>query len=147
MPAPSLQKMREVAQKHLSDLGFLPCTIFELYWLCCVFVDYQSTGGFKFDKLTPPDWFPFPFGFKHEEFRCFKGHRIYPPEVWDEADRVFWFNRRPVMPSSQKEWDNDFREFPNREFVILLAPDHPVRKCFKTGRPTTKTPIGETFLE
>ena len=147
LPAPNLPRMREVAKNTLLGLAFPPCTVLELYWLCCVFVDYKAKVGFRFDNLIPPDWFPFPFGFNHEESYLFEGCRIYPPEVWDEADRVFWFERQPVLPTSQKEWEDDFNRFPNREFVMLLAPDHPVRKFIKKGRPIKATATGETILE
>jgi hypothetical protein len=101
---PSLEEVRNVAKKALVEMGFPSCTVFGLYWLCCVFADYEVVGGYKFDKLVLPDWFPFPSGFKWDKFGFswdknldFKGKRIYPPEVWDEADRRFWFARDPVL--------------------------------------------------
>ena len=57
---PSLEEMRDVAKNMLAKLDFPACTIFELYWLCCVFANYRTAHGFKFDKLVLPDWFPFP---------------------------------------------------------------------------------------
>jgi hypothetical protein len=62
--------MRDIAGKTLAELGFPKCTLFELYWLCCVFSDYAEysyyadlpqRSGFKFEKLVLPNWFPFPF--------------------------------------------------------------------------------------
>jgi hypothetical protein len=100
----SLEEMRELASRTLADLGFPGCTVFELYWLCCVFSDYEEcvgnydSWGFKFEKIILPDWFPLPFGFKAEPTLNFGGKRIYPPEVWDEADLRFWMDplRNPL---------------------------------------------------
>jgi hypothetical protein len=38
---PPLEEMRDVAARTLAELGFPKCTLFELYWLCCVFSDYE----------------------------------------------------------------------------------------------------------
>ncbi len=147
VPTPSLTQLKSAAKKALTNLGFPPCALFELYWLCCVYATYETAIGFKFDKLVLPTWFPFPFGFKEDDHLDFKGKRIYPPEVWDEADRLFWFKRQPLLPKSRKEWERRFAEFPDTDYVMLLPPDHSVRKLFKRGRPIKTTAVGETLVE
>lgn len=150
---PSLRKMRSVAGKALGELGFPSCTIFELYWLCCVLCDYATDGGFKFDKLVLPDWFPLPFGFKDEEFidkklLDLKGGCIKPPLVWDEADRMFWFAREPIAHYLPLEIrGQDFQHYPKKDFIIVLPSDHPIHKYVKRGRPPTTQANGETMLD
>lgn len=171
---PSLAEMRKFAQKTLTNLGFARCTLLELYWLCCIFADYQTKGGFNFEKIILPVWFPLPFGFENEENLLVKppapstyqrkarwesflqknrfmrpGRRILPPQVWDEADRKFWFDRDPLTqilrPEDRKESFHDYA--PNKDFTLLLSADHPVRKKVKTGRPITDKADGEAILE
>ena len=128
---------------------------FALYRLCCVFADYRTRYGFKFEKLVLPDWFPFPSGFKWDKFGFgrdktpdFKGKRIYPPEVWNEADRKFWFAREPVLRClSPKDRAARFQNYPDRDFKMVLAADHLVRKYIKRGRMLTTNDCGETLLE
>lgn len=146
---PSLQEMRSVAKNVLSELGFPDCTFFELYWLCCVFADYETKSGFYFEKLVMPDWFPFPHGFKHYDWIDLRGKRIYPPEVWDESDVMFWRERDSFAQFLHEPEKKQFLEemVPNREWVIVLPPDHPIRKSIRRGRPITTTPNGETLLE
>ena len=150
---PSLQYMRSVAQEALARLEFPPCTQIELYWLCCVFTDYWTQGGFIFEKLVLPDWFPLPFGFVDEEYidkklLDLKG-RIRPPFVWDENDRIFWFEREPLSRLLRPELrEKHFKTYPeNRDFVLLLPDKHPVRKYFRRGRPNKTKANGETMLE
>lgn len=130
---PSLQEMRNAASEALVDLGFPPCTFFELYWLCCVFCDYWTDNGFMFERLIPPNWFPFPFGFGGGIALDFKGKRIYPPEVWNQSDLEF-----------REEW-GPFRPR-NTDFTMVLASSHPVRKLVQRGRPEKTTANGETLL-
>lgn len=152
---PSLEEMRDVAKNMLAELDFPACTIFKLYWLCCVFANYRTAYGFKFDKLVLPDWFSFPsefkwdkFGFNSDKDLDFKGKRIYPPEVWNEADRKFWFDRNPVLQClSPKDRTVRFQNYPDRDFILVLPADHPVRKYVKKGRPITTNAHGETFIE
>ena len=155
---PSLEEMRAVAMKMLAELDFPACRVFELYWLCCVFADYQTEHGFKFDKLILPDWFPFPSGLKWTAFGFdsswsswnldFKGKRIFPPDVWDEADREFWFSKSPMgLYLSPENRAKCFQNYPNRDFIMILPNDHPVRKYIKQGRPTTTKRDGETLME
>lgn len=151
---PSLREMRNTAKKNLAELGFPSCRLLELYWLCCVFADYETKGGFKFDKLVLPAWFPLPFGFNHHEkyldkrFLDLKGGRIKPPIVWDEADRMFWFMRDPLAqilpPERRAEY---FKDYPNKDFILVLPSDHPIHKLVKRGRPTTTKANGETILD
>ena len=146
----SLQKMRNIAKETLTKLDFPACALFELYWLCCVFCDYETKGGFKFDKLLLPDGFPLPFGFKYEEYvdTKFLRERIKPPEVWDEADRKFKFDRSPIRqfcPPDKR--DEELHNYPESDFIIVLPSDHATHKLVKMGRPTTTTPSGETLLD
>lgn len=145
---PSLEEMRSVAQKALAELGFPPCTFFELYWLCCVFCDYETKGGFTFEKLVLPDWFPLPFGFAVRSLD-FKGRRIYPPRVWAEANVQFWRERDPVVRFLPPEMRDEHLEalYPDKDWCILLPKDHPVQQFVKKGRPITTMPSGETLLE
>lgn len=152
---PSLEEMRNVANRVLTEMRFPPCTIFGLYWLCCVFADYKAPDGFNFHKLVLPDWFPFPCGFKWDKFGFssdkdldFKGERIDPPEVWNEADRKFWFARNPVVRClSPKDRVARFENYPDRDFVLVLPADHPVREYVKRGRPITTKEDGVTLIE
>lgn len=145
---PPLEHMRNVAKKALTDLGFPSCTVFELYWLCCVFADYKMERSFKFDKLVLPDWFPFPFGFEQEMEPDFKNKRIYPPEVWNESDRKFWFAKNPLLRClSPKDRAAHFQNYPKRDFILVLPVDHPVRKHIDRWRPTPTMADGETLLK
>lgn len=145
---PPLLVMREVAQKTLSELDFSPCTLFELYWLCCIFTDYEIKRGFKFDKLILPDWFPLPFGFKVGYLYQFKGKRIYPPEVWNETDRLFWFQRDQMAQITPKERRAEyFQDYPNRDFILILSTNHPIHAFVKKGRPITTGLNGRTLLD
>ncbi len=156
-PHPSLKEMMNVAKKSLAEMEFPSCILLEVYWLCCVFANYGTKGGFKFDMLVLPDWFPSTFGgntfSKGDTFGTFnfEGKRIYPPQVWDEADRKFWFEREPVVryvpPRKRAEVYKDYPFYPNRELILVLPADHPVRKYIKRGRPFTTTTEGETILE
>jgi len=95
-----------------------------------------------------PDWFPFPFGLKSEVAHVFKGRRIYPPEVWDEADRKFWFERDPIARISSPDRRAEcFENFPNRDSILILPSDHPVRKLIKKGRPISPMPDGTDLVE
>lgn len=144
---PSLERMKNIANKTLTELGFPLCLIFELYWLCCVFADYETTHGFKFEKLIFPDWFPFPFGFKLDASLDFKGKRIIPPEIWSESDKKFEFNRAPVfrhLPSKVRA--ARFQNYPNDEFILVVPADHPVREYIGKGRPDKTQANGETMI-
>ncbi len=140
---PPLQEMRNTAKKALDELAFPPCTFFELYWLCCIFADYEAKDCFKFDKLVLPDWFPFPFGFRMDGNLDFKGKRIYPPEVWDEADVKFWQESNPLTRITGKPSGG----YCDKDFTIVLLPDHPVRKFIKPGRPIKVDKYGQTWLD
>ncbi len=145
---PPLLVMREVAQKTLSELDFPPCTIFELYWLCCVYTDYDTKENFKFDKLILPDWFPVPFGFKGVYHYEFKRKRIFPPNVWNESDRLFWFERDHIVRISSKENREEyFQDFPDKDFILMLSAGHPIHTFVEKGRPITTKSDGETVLE
>jgi len=147
-PPPPLLAIREVAQKALSGLDFPPCTLFEVYWLCCIFTDYDTKGGFKFDKLILPDWFPLSFGFKAEYLSQFKGKRIYPPKVWNETDRLFWFQRDQMAQITPKEKRAEyFQDYPNRDFILILSASHPIHAFVKKGRPITTELNGRTLLD
>lgn len=145
---PTLAEMRDVSKKKLAGLGFPICTLFELYWLCCVFADYQTGGCFKFDNLFLPSWFPLPFGFRDEQYYDFRGKRIYPPEIWSEADRRFWFARNPVFRAlPPKKRAERYKDFPDNEFAFVLSDAHPIHKYVKKGRPITTSIHGETYCQ
>jgi hypothetical protein len=144
---PSLQEMRIVAKKFLTELGFPACTLFELYWLCCVLTDYDEGGGLKFNKLVLPDWFPFPFGFRYEksipkEFLDLKG-RIPPPRVLSEVEAKFWQANTTMARITGKPSD----KLPNSEFIMVLPDSHPVRKQVRIGRPIKNKADGKAVLE
>ncbi len=145
---PSLEHMRNTAQKALIKLEFPLCAIFELYWLCCVLTDYKTILGFKFETLILPDWFPLPIGIEDVMDLNFKGKRIIPPEIWYEADKKFWFDRDPMiqcLPPKNKA--ARFQNYPeDRDFILVVPDDHPVRNFVKTGRPITTTANGETMI-
>lgn len=162
---PALEEMISVAKKALTEMKFPACTLLEVYWLCCVFVDYKTEGGFVFDRLVLPDWFPPPFKREGWAFDI-KGKRIYPPEVWNDADLEFWVQRDPVVrlfPSHTEGPDGRIRRIgpsepstiraPIREsylnsgFILVLPANHPVRKYIKKGRPIKIKADGETILE
>jgi len=147
-PPPPLLAIREVAQKALSGLDFPPCTLFEVYWLCCIFTDYDTKGGFKFDKLILPDWFPLSFGFKAEYLSQFKGKRIYPPKVWNETDRLFWFQGTKWHKLHQKRKELSIFRITQIEISYLYYPPatqstHLLRR----GRPITTELNGRTLLD
>lgn len=127
----------------MTELGFPECTLFELYWLCCIFADYEADRCFKFDKLVLPDWFPFPFGFRMDGSLDFEGKRIYPPEVWDEADVMFWQENNQLTRITGKP----FEGIADKDEVIVLSSDHPVRKFIKQGRPVKVDERGQTWLD
>ena len=144
---PSLQEMRAAASKTLNELNFNQCTLFELYWLCCVFSDYDTLYGFKFEKLILPDWFPLPFGFEDEEYIDKKslnlnGGRICPPQVLNEAEVKFWRGNNPLARATG--WPVE--SIPHKDWVIVLSPDHPVRQHVKHGRPCKSLPNGEVRI-
>ncbi len=147
---PSLEEMMGIAKKAITEMEFPSCTLLEVYWLCCVFADYETTSGFKFDKLVLPDWFPSHF--RKDAFWTFdfKGKRVYPPEIWDEADRRFWFERDPVIynlpPEKRAEMYENYPYSPERDYILVLPIDHPARKYIKRGRPITDMADGETLL-
>lgn len=147
----SLEEMISIARKALTEMNFTSCTILEIYWLCCVFADYKTADGFKFDKLVLPDWFPSRYKDAHGFTLDFKGKRIYPPDVWNETDRKFWFERNPVTSyltqEERAESYENYPYYPDRNCILLLPADHPVRKYIKTGRPITTKADGETILE
>ena len=143
-PYPSLQEMRDTAQEILAELGFPHCSLLELYWLCCVFCDYWTKGGFMFEKLIPPDWFPFPYGFEDESSFDFRGKRIYPPEVWDQADLESWKEKDPFQYRMASKTPEYYRR--NANFTMVLSSDHPVLKLVKKGNPTRTKADGETLL-
>ena len=151
-PHRPLSEMRDAAKKSLMQLGFPECHLLELYWLCCVFADYETEYGFKFDKLILPSWFPLPFGFRDEEFinpefLNLRGGRIKPPDVWSEADRLFHFKKEPIRYyDSQEEETAAFERYPERDFTLVLPSDHPVRQFVSKGRPTTVPPDGVEYL-
>jgi len=55
---PQFEEMISIAKKALAEMDFTTCLLLEVYWLCCVFADYETAQVFKFDKLILPDWFP-----------------------------------------------------------------------------------------
>jgi len=146
LPRPNFNTLIIAARKALREIGFPPCAIFELYWLCCVYADYETASGFMFNRLILPAWFP-PLGFKPGHPLDFKGKRIYPPEIWDEDDRLFWFLRQPMLAESQEERQRQFDDFPDLDWVMILPPDHFVHTLLKKGRPLKTTASGETWLD
>jgi len=149
-PPPGLEAMRGAAQWALAGLGFPECAMMELYWLCCVFSDYDASesGYYKFDLLVLPDWFPLPFGFKHNPDLDFEGLRIRPPELWTDADVKFWGRRSPLARMLPKDRIEEYlaKWFPDPEIIMVLPADHSVRKRVRPGRPDTDTPSGETMV-
>jgi hypothetical protein len=155
--------MINIAKKALAKMKFPSCTLLEVYWLCCVFADYKSEVGFKFDKLVLPDWFPSPFMRDGLRPLYFKGKRIYPPQVWDEADVKFWFERDPsVRALSGQTIDIDgavhyedtsaikeklLENYLHNDSILVLPADHPVREYIERGRPKKVTPYGQTLVE
>lgn len=155
--------MMNVAKKALAEMEFPSCTLLEVYWVCCVFADYKTESGFNFDKLVLPEWFPSPF--RRDGFRTldFKGKRIYPPQVWDEADVKFWSEKDPAvraLSSQIIDIDGTVRRedtsatrakilegYLNNDFILVLLAGHPVRKYIKRGRPIKTKRDGETILE
>lgn len=145
---PALKELRGAAKQALTELWFPPCTIFELYWLCCVFSDYETEKGFYFEKLTLPDWFPFPHGFEHCDWLDLRGKRIYPPEIWNEAKVRLKRERNTFAHYLQEPDRSHFLEemVPDRDWIIVLPPDHPIRQLFRSGRPIKTTQDGETMM-
>jgi len=160
---PPLEEMMNVARKTLTEMKFPSCTLLEVYWFCCVFADYQTANGFKFDKLILPDWLSSLF--RRDAYRTldFKGKRIYPPQVWDEADVEFWFERDPsvrclpthiidlngIVPcrDSSTIKATILKKYLNNDFILVLTADNAVRKYIKRGRPITTRADGETPVE
>ena len=81
----------------------------------------------------------------------FKGKRVYPPDIWNEADRKFWFERnlvtRYLPPKKRAKAYENFPYYPDGNCILVLPTDHPVRKYIKTGRPIMTKADGETILE
>lgn len=144
---PSLDKMKKAARSALKRLKFPQCTLLEVYWLACIFSDYATETGFKFEELKLPDWFPLPYGFKDEEnidkhFLDLKGGRIKPPVIWEVADVTFWQTKDPMFRFTGHLPDYIL----NTDFIIVLPPFHPVRKYVSMGRPRKLSPNGELPL-
>ena len=153
---PQFEEMISIAKKALAEMNFTTCFLLEVYWLCCVFADYETAAGFKFDKLILPEWFP--SNYPHEEIDGwtfdFVGKRIYPPVIWNEVDRKFWFERDEIIriylsvrPEKRAETYDNYPYYPDRYAILMLPADHPVRKFIKMGRPITIKADGETLLE
>jgi hypothetical protein len=136
----SADKYRNIAIKFLSELSFPRSSMLELYWLTCVFSDYQNNGIFYFEKLVLPKWFPLPFGVKFETRFSFKSKRIYPPQMWDESDKSFFFEREPHVQYMSDSIKNEyFQKYPEIDDDVLILPDdHPLRKMVKKGRPNKR---------
>lgn len=144
---PSLEEMETTSTKALLHLEFPKSTNMELYWLCCVLVDYQEKGGYRFENLVLPEWFPREYTYTPGTYN-FRGHRIYPPVLWDEDDHEFWFMRDPfTRMESREQRAESFPKFPNRYGAIVLNPEHPVRKYMRRGRPSGSTKDGITYLD
>lgn len=146
-PFPPLNVMREIAEKSLAELSFTHCTIFEIYWLSCVFSNYETKEGFNFSKIILPDWFPFPHGFKHCDWLDLRKKRIYPPETWTDAKVQFMRERNTRVHYLRESDIKPYLErmVPDTDFTIVLSPNHPIRQLFKRGRPVN-TFNGETIL-
>jgi hypothetical protein len=143
-PHPALSKMKDTAWETLAKLGFPECTLMQCYWLACVFSDYDTENGFRFEELKLPGWFPLPFGFRDEEFinkkfLDLKGGRIQPPVVWDEADLKFWRERYPLSRATGAVPQYVL----NTDFMMVLSPLHPVRQYVSRGRPRRPSLNGE----
>jgi hypothetical protein len=155
--------MINIAKKALAEMKFPSCTLLEVYWLCCVFVDYKAEGVFMFDKLVLPEWFPSPFRIDGFRTPNFKAKRIYPPQVWDEADVKFWFERDPAVRALSGQVVDDIdgtvhyedtsaikekilQNYLNNDFILVLPADHPVREYIERGRPN-KVAHGKTYLK
>ncbi len=158
---PRLAEMRSAAQEALTGLGFQTCTIFELYWLCCVFSDHddlytkEGKKEFRFGKLILPEWFPLPFGFRDEALLRldFRGKRILPCDVWTEAD-LEWHTQQAMKlyPSAEVTREGGIVRLDQRgpaeravagtlaDWAIVLPANHPIHRFVKRGRPTT---VGE----
>jgi hypothetical protein len=124
-----LEEMRGIARKALNELDFPRCSMFELYWLCCVFCNYYDIERFYFDKIIVPEWFSLPFGFMFEEFTSLRGQRIFPPYVWTESELKLW-------PKDARRYLIDPQI--DHEEGIFLPSSHSVRKYLNRGRPTKK---------
>ena len=134
----SLPEMELAAKKALNDLGFPSCQALELYWLCCVFSQYHvGQGGFNFDKIVMPDWFPLPFGSPYGWAATLRGKRIYPPRAWNPCDVDFFAKGMQAYGLI----------CPPPEIVIVLPAQHPVRELIRRGPPTRKNDDGTTYLE
>jgi len=160
--------MRSLAPTKLTELGFNPCKLLELYWLCCIFSDYdrewftEPRRGFRFERLILPEWFPLPFGFRTEQEQpmLFKGRRILPCEVWTKHDleRQIQQEMRYCGGQQQVGLKGTVRLNPRRDaqrmvaetladWAIVLAADHPIHRFVKKGRPITTTESGLTSVE
>lgn len=133
----ALEDMKLAANKELEALGFAPCPIFQLYWLCCVFSDYgKLRKGYYFNKITVPDWFPLPFGLMREQHTSLRGERIYPPYAWSKADMDFFWTA---------SWSDGKPAYFDPETCIVLPNDHPVRSLVR-GRPTGEDSDGAVYF-
>lgn len=145
---PPLEEMRSAAKKALKELQFPECTLLEVYWLCCVFSDYDTETGFKFEELKLPDWFPLPYGFKDEErlnkqVLDLKGGRIKPPIIWDEADVNFWQMSDPIFQIT-----GDIPDYiVNTDLMVILQKDHPIHQYVSNGRPRKTSSNGELLMK
>jgi hypothetical protein len=161
---PSLEEMRLLARTTLTELGFSPCNMFELYWLCCIYSDYDTEyvakrhKDFRFERLVLPEWFPLPFGFHHEALHLvdFKGKRILPCEVWTEDDLKWQIRQRmqvypPHFVGREGTVPVDRRGLAEKgvaeylaDWAIVIAADHLIHKFVKRGRPTK--PIADGWI-
>jgi hypothetical protein len=133
-----LDTLRGFARKQLEILELPACAILELYFLCCVFSNYQKGQRFYFDRIKVPDWLPLPFGLEWEKGNLLRGKRVYPPTVWSEED-VKFFRRSYGAGSHLSPYDP--------ETCIVLPISHSVRRFVPRGRPAKKTRDGMTWLQ
>jgi hypothetical protein len=72
----------EVCQE-LMELGLPDLDILEIYWICCVFSDFNLDYPVTFEKIITPE------GLQIHGHEIKPGNRAYPPCVIDEGDLKF----------------------------------------------------------
>lgn len=132
---PTLLELKNLAQKAVCELKFPQNVPLEVYWLCCVLVNYHVNGVFYFEKLIMPDWVMFGQS-SYVEGLDFRKKRILPPMVWREVDFEFWTsNHSFFLHSSPSERETAKGWFPETQWAIVVSLNHPLRNIIKPGRP------------
>ena len=82
--------LKKTAREELKSLVFPNSLWLQLYWICCIYSEYNFDYHESFEKIVIPEQLPMPFEPSMGQYLLEGGMRIYPPAVWDEKDAIFY---------------------------------------------------------